>query len=118
VGATHRQLAALLLRVETEAADIARRLAARGDWQYSSAVALRAHVADSARRLSEYMRPERIEPFAWRVTYQATQCSRELATLEPLLQQAAQLAWRIQSESQAPQLPRTRFSRLRALLAG
>jgi hypothetical protein len=118
VDATHRELATLLSRVEQQAAEIARRLAAQGDWQYSSAVALRAYVTDSAQRLSDYLRPERIETFAWRVTYQATQCNRELATLEPLLQRAAQLAWQIQSEARARRPRGARFSRLRALLAG
>jgi hypothetical protein len=95
MDATHRELATILSRAEADAGEIARRLAAQGDWQYASAVALRAHVADSGRRLSEYLRPDRIEPFAWRMTYQATLCSRELASLEPLLQRAAQLAWAV-----------------------
>jgi hypothetical protein len=119
MDATYRELAALLFRAETEAGEIVRRLAAQDDWQYASAVALRAYVADSGRRLSDYLRPEGIEPFAWRVTYQATLCTRELATLEPLLQRAAQLAWEIRAQAHAQSVGssrRWRFPGVRALL--
>ncbi|HVH68124.1 MAG TPA: hypothetical protein VM716_09675 [Gemmatimonadales bacterium] len=116
--ATHRELAALLFRAETAAGEIARRLAAEGDWQYADAVALRAHVADSVRRLSEYVCPERIEPFAWRMTYQATLCSRELTALEPLLARAAELAWAIRAQAPAPRLGPWPFSGLLSVLAG
>jgi hypothetical protein len=121
MNATYRELESLLLRAETEAGEIARRLAEEGDWQYASAVALRAHVADCGHRLSEYVSPEKIEPFAWRVTYQATECNRELAPLEPLLQRAAQLAWEIRAQARAPKAKRARrspFSGLLELLAG
>jgi hypothetical protein len=129
MSAKHRELRALLRAAEDQAGRLARRLGRANDWQYPSAVALRAHASEYARRLSEYLRPGRIERLGWCVSYQASLCTRELAPLEPLWQHASFIVWQIQTERAArPNAPRRRAPRnaalerrpaaLRALFAG
>lgn len=96
-----RELRSVLRAAEDQALRIAHQLGAENDWQYPCAVALRAHAAEYSRRLTEYLRPQRIEHFGWCMTYQGMLCTRHLAPLEPLWQRAAFIAWQIHGELRA-----------------
>ena len=100
MNAVSRELEELLHAAATGAAEIGKRLAARDDWQYPYAVALRAHAVEYETRLSYYLRGGRAEQLAWRLSYAATLCTRELAPLEPILTCAATLAWQLRAGAQ------------------
>lgn len=117
MNAQRRELRSLLQAADAEAQLIAERLSARDDWQYPAAVALRAYIAEHTQRLSQYLEPERIEQLAWRVTYQAGMCTRELAPLEPLLQRAGAVVWEIRAELFARRRPRGSVRHLSAARA-
>lgn len=95
MNVARRELEQLLHGAAVEAAEIGTRLAARNDWQYPCAVALRAHALEYQSRLSYYLRPGRAEQLAWHLSYHATLCTRELASLEKLFARAAVVAWQL-----------------------
>jgi len=97
MNAARRELTQLLHAAATEAAAIGMRLAAQTDWQYPSAVALRAHAVEYRSRLSYYLRRGRAEHLAWRLSCHAKLCTRELASLEPVFAQAAVVAWQLRA---------------------
>src|SRR5689334_10269564 len=103
----HRELRSLLRAADVEAARIAGRLGIWNDWQYPSAVALRAHASEYARHLSDYLRPGRIDQLASGVSHQAALCTRELAPLEPLWLRASFIVWQIQKDDAAPRRGRS-----------
>lgn len=88
----------MLRAAHDQARRIAQRLGASNDWQYPSAVALRAHALEYARHLADYLRPGRIERLGGCMSHQASLCTRELASLEPLWQRASFIVWQIQVE--------------------
>jgi hypothetical protein len=114
MNAQRRELRSLLRAAAAEARLIAERLGAQDDWQYPAAVALGAYITEHAEHLSAYLQPERIEQLAWRVTYQAGLCTRELAPLEPLLQRASIVVWEIRADLFARRRPRALARRLSA----
>ncbi len=131
MNAKQRELRSVLRDADNQARRIAQRLGTWNDWQYPSAVALRAHASEYARHLPDYLRPPRIARLAWCVRYQAALCTRELAPLEPLWQRVGLLVWQIQTERSARPRARTlttgpaasraldrRPAALRALFAG
>ncbi|HZI22561.1 MAG TPA: hypothetical protein VFD76_08580 [Gemmatimonadales bacterium] len=87
-----------MLRASAELAGVvAGRLREREDWQYAAAVALRAHADDYARHLARHLRAERIDEFACRLPRHAALCTRELAPIAPLWEQAGVLAWQMRA---------------------
>lgn len=104
MNAARRDLRALLHSTAQLATVVAGRLRERGDWQYTAAVALRAHAEDYVRHLPRHLRAERIEDFAWRLTRHAALCTRELAPIAPLWQQAGVLAWQLRATTR-PRAP-------------
>jgi hypothetical protein len=97
MDSARKDLRVLLRACAHLATVVAGRLRERGDWQYTAAVALRAHAEDYARHLPRHLRAERIEDFAWRLTRHAALCTRELAPIAPLWERAGVLAWQMRA---------------------
>lgn len=97
MNTARRELEQLLHAAAVEAAEIGKRLAARDDWQYFYAVALRAHALEYEGRLSYYLRRGRVEQLAWHLSCHATLCTRELASLEKVFALAAGAAWQLRA---------------------
>ena len=97
MDAPRRDLRARLRATAQLATVVAGRLRDCGDWQYAAAVAMGAYADDYARHLKLHLRAERIDDFAWRLTRHAVLCTRELAPIAPLWEQASVLAWQMRS---------------------
>ncbi|HYL22048.1 MAG TPA: hypothetical protein VEU74_09815 [Gemmatimonadales bacterium] len=93
-------------------AAVAARLRENGDWQYTTAVALRAYADAYARHLGFHLRAERIDDFAWRLTRHAAMCTRELAPIAPLWERAGVLAWQLRSTTRPHAPVKERMSRV------
>ena len=104
MDSARRELRTVLRASAHLAKIVAGRLRERGDWQYTAAVALRAHAEDYARHLPRHLRAERIEDFAWRLTRHAALCIRELAPIAPLWERAGVLAWQMRGTTR-PRAP-------------
>jgi hypothetical protein len=104
MDSARRELRAVLCASAHLAKVVAGRLRERGDWQYTAAVALRAHAEDYARHLPRHLRAERIEDFAWRLTRHSALCTRELAPIAPLWERAGVLAWQMRDTTR-PRAP-------------
>lgn len=111
MDAARRDLRALLRATAQLATVVAARLRESGDWQYTAAVALRAYADEYARHLSQHLRRERIEDFAWRLTHHAALCTRELSSIAPLWERAGVLAWQMRSAMRPPTPVKERVSR-------
>ena len=103
---THRHLIALLRTVAQQAGRLADELGRSEDWQYPSAVAIRAHALEYEHNLSTYLGGGRAQVLAARLDRQAALCTRRLVPLQPLLHQAAVEALRVTS----PAPPRRVFA--------
>ena len=101
-----RALAAMLYTVSQEAGSIARRLAPEEDWQYPSAVAIRAHALEYEHNLATYLGRGSAQALASRLDRHAALCTRRLMPLKPLLHQAAVEALHVTS----PAPPRRVFA--------
>jgi len=100
--ASHRQLTALLRIVAQEAGLLADELRRGEDWQYPSAVAIRAHALEYEHNLSTYLGRGSAPALALRLDRQATLCTRRLVPLKTLLHQAAVEALRLESPAPPP----------------
>ena len=107
-----RDLRALLHASAQLAGVVAARLREKGDWQYTTAVALRAYAEAYARHLRFHLRAERIDDFSWRLTRHAAMCTRELAPIAPLWERAGVLAWQMRSMARPHAPVRERMSRV------
>lgn len=111
MDAARRDLRALLRASAELATVVAGRLRESGDWQYAAAVALRAYADDYARHLALYLRAERVDDFAWRLTRHAALCTRELAPIAPLWERAGVLAWQLRAITRPRAPVKERLSR-------
>ena len=100
--ASHRQLTALLRTVAQQAGLLADELRRGEDWQYPSAVAIRAHALEYEHNLSTHLGRGSAQAFAAQLDRQAALCTRRLVLLKPLLHQAAVEALRLQSPAPPP----------------
>ena len=91
---------------------VAARLRENGDWQYTTAVALRAYAEAYARHLRFHLRAERIDDFAWHLTRHAAMCTRELAPIAPLWERAGVLAWQMRSVARPHAPAKERMNRV------
>jgi hypothetical protein len=107
-----RDLRALLHASAQLATVVAARLRENGDWQYTTAVGLRAYAEAYARHLRFHLRAERIDDFAWRLTRHAAMCTRELAPIAPLWERAGVLAWQMRSRARPHAPVKERMSRV------
>lgn len=112
MDATQRDLCALLHATAQLARAAAARLRENGDWQYTTAVALRAYAEAYARHLRFHLRAERIEDFAWCLTRHAVVCTRELAPIAPLWERAAVLAWQMRTATRPHAPVKERMNRV------
>ena len=112
MDAYRRQLTTLLQIVAREAGGIAARLSESKDRQCQAAVALRTRALAYQHRLTGDVYAEQVNAIALKLERQAVLCTRALAPLRRLLEEAAAVARRLQVSSPTP----SRADLLRSIL--
>jgi hypothetical protein len=97
-----RQLTTLLQVVAREAGGIAAGLSGTDQGQFQTAVAVRRRALEYQHRLSSELAVEQAQVLALHLEQQAALCSRALAPLRRLLEEAAAVARRLAASSPGP----------------
>src|SRR3989449_11167984 len=111
---TRSHLIALLRTIGQQAGRLADELGRSEDWQYPSAVAIRAHALEYEHNLATYLGRGSAQALASRLDRQATLCTRRLVPLKTLLHQAAVEALRLESPAPPPRRASRAIYRLRS----